>query len=366
MINLQFYNRVRELELKEVKNFANLKKLISEFFMIDLSKFILQYYENDNKIQINDDDSYEKFCDFKTKEKYLYIISPSLEKSILDNSKLSYPTFKFSETINIFNEVQNDIEKLKEMFLKSNHLIYTQIKKYVKNITESTLKVNYDNIKENKKIKKKINCTYCDETITTKFYFKCDECPNFSICKLCELRFQNINHHKHDLLYVKNGEEKNTIFQNEKEIKQYNITEIEDILKEETFRYDDDYKIKILLKKNIINIDFKENQEDYEISLPIENIGDKQISNKMKFGRYNSSKNWFKELKPHLLFENANYPVPTIKQKEIKDFKFKINIKNKTPGKYFSILCLKRESYYIEGGVIILEININLQPEDYI
>ena len=86
----------------------------------------------------------------------------------------------------------------------------------------------------------------------------------------------------------------------------------------------------------------------------------------MKFGRYNSSKNWFKELKPHLLFENANYPVPTIKQKEIKDFKFKINIKNKTPGKYFSILCLKRESYYIEGGVIILEININLQPEDYI
>jgi len=365
MINIQLYDQVKEIESNQVKNFEKLKEIISESFYIDLSKFIFHFYENDNKVKLNDDESYKKFWDLKGEKKYLYVTNPSYEESILEKCNFSIPSFKNLESTTILHQVNDGIEKIKQVFLKSNHFIYTQIKKYVQTITESSLKVNYDNIKENKKIKKQIKCRYCDETISTDFYFKCGECPNFSICKLCEYRFQNLNHHNHNLLYVKNGEEKNTIFQKEKELKNYTAKEIEELLmKEESFSYDEDYKVTILANK-VINIDFKENQEDYEISFTIQNIGEKKINNKMKYGRFNSTKQWYKEIKEFLLFENASYPVPEVNPKESKYYNFKINIKNKTPGKYFCILCLKRNNYYIEGGFIVLEININLQPEDY-
>ena len=55
-----------------------------------------------------------------------------------------------------------------------------------------------------------------------------------------------------------------------------------------------------------------------------------------------------------------------LKKKEKKDYYFKINIKNKTPGKYFAIFCLKRNTYYVEGSLLALEININLRPDDYL
>ena len=386
MINIQLYGKDFDVKFDDVKNYDNLKEIISDSFSIDLSNYKFQYYdnvekdkndknnENHNQKEIVDDEkSYKKFCknNDKKKKSFLYVINPSFEESILEKCNFKIPTFsKNVESNNIFHEINESIGKIKDIFLKSNHFIYNQIKKYTKTITSDTLKVNYDNIKQIKNIKKKIYCNYCDEEITSTFYFKCPECLDFLICKLCEYRFQNKNHHKHDLLYIKNGNENNTNLKKgkEKERKKITLNEIEEIINKEaeSLRYDDDYKVEFSLNNKVINIDFNDKEEDYEIRISIQNLGKKKINSQLRFQRYNPNQNWYKELTNCLLFENAVYRIPDIEKKEKKDYYFKINIKNKTPGKYFAIFCLKRNTYYVEGSLLALEININLRPDDYL
>ena len=85
MINIQLYGKDFDVKFDDVKNYENLKEIISDSFSIDLSNYKFQYYdnvekdkndennENHNQKEIVDDEkSYKKFCKNNDKKKKVF------------------------------------------------------------------------------------------------------------------------------------------------------------------------------------------------------------------------------------------------------------------------------------------------------
>ena len=366
IIEFQFYNETKKV-LFENENYKIFQETIKKsFFVDDLSNLDIFYYENPDskeKTKIKDEESYKTFMKLDRSYKYVYITNPEVEKPYEKYSDERISNFELSDS-SIVKDIESTFNQIKKLFLQIYDIIWFKISENVKSSNEKVMKINYDEIEEGN-ISNNILCVFCDQEIKTKFYFKCPECSNLNICQICEYRFKNLNFHEHEFLYVCQGKEKNSDFNYEKETRSFKKEEILDLIKKQKPRIDQDYKVEIV-SDLVHNINFSEKLDDLELSVKYKNIGKNKISNSFSFTRITfSQEQWYKDLHQFLLFEKSNVSVPLIDIGETKEIKFKVNIKDKKPGKYYCLMTLKRKNYWIEDTTLVFEININLVVDDY-